>query len=151
MGDPEGEVIRRAGPEDVGAILRLVSQLGYQVEGELGRTACEAVLRDPYMVILLAGAEERAWGMISLNIRLQIHHAGLVATIDELVVDEGCRGQGVGTVLLQEAIAVCRARGCQVMDVASAHHRLRARDFYLRRGFEDYGTKFVLKMQEEEP
>lgn len=149
MSDPGDEAIRRAGPEDAGTILRLVSQLGYPVESEQGQAACEAVLRDPHMVILLVEAEERALGMVSLNIRPQIHHAGPVATIDELVVDEICRGQGVGTALLREAITLCRAQSCQVMDVASAHHRLRARDFYLKRGFEDYGTKFVLELGEE--
>jgi ribosomal protein S18 acetylase RimI-like enzyme len=138
--------VRRAGPRDMDNILRLVAQLGYEVENERGRAACEMVLADPDNAVFVFEEDGSIVGMLSLNVRPQMHHAGLAATIDELVVDEAARGRGIGAALVREAVAFCRERGCAVIDVASAHHRIEAKRFYLANGFRDYGVKLVYEV-----
>ena len=139
--------VREARPEDGLAVLRLVAQLGYPVESEEGLRTYAAVLTDPANTVLIYEDDRGIQGLISLNIRPQLHHAAPVATIDEFVVDEARRGQGVGTALLEAAIAYCRQKGCVVIDVTSANHRQASIRWYVRRGFLKYGTKLVLVLE----
>ena len=135
--------IRKAEGDDGQHVLRLLTRLGYDVQNERGRAVYRRLLKDEDQAIVVFEEGGQVLGMIGLSIRPQLHHCGPVATIDELVVDEQARGRGIGTALLREAIALARQRGCDVVEVMSAHHRTRAHEFYLSQGFVSYGLKLV--------
>lgn len=138
--------IRRATESDILHILRLVAQLDYDVENEAGEAGARAVLADPACVTMLAEDEGRIVGLVGFHVVPQLHHAAPVLTLDELVVDEGVRGAGVGAELLAAVVAHARATGCAVVDVASAFHRTRAHQFYEAHGFVRHGIKLVLEL-----
>ncbi len=138
--------VQRAGEEDAASIRGLLAELGYPLEPELAAAALHAVLVDPAHVVLLAVDGDRAVGYVNVNFRLQLHHAGEVATIDELIVSAACRGEGVGTRLVEEVVEIARRRGTDVVEVSSNVRRDAAHRFYERLGFERISYKLVLRL-----
>ena len=57
------------------------------------------------------------------------------AEIGGFVVDEGCRAQGVGRLLLERAEEWARAEGCVVMTLRSNVIREQAHAFYQNSGY----------------
>ncbi|MDR0997093.1 MAG: GNAT family N-acetyltransferase [Zoogloeaceae bacterium] len=55
--------------------------------------------------------------------------------LDDVVVDQGCRDQGIGQALLRHMEEEARARNCQAITLDSRVARERAHRFYFREGF----------------
>ncbi len=62
--------------------------------------------------------------------------------VDDLVVDEGRRSQGIGTLLLDHLEQVARDAGARCVELDSGHQRTDAHRFYRARGYKDTGLKF---------
>lgn len=60
---------------------------------------------------------------------------GKLAYVDELVVDEGWRGRGIGTELLSRATDIAGKPGCGHIALDSASQRKDAHRFYEKLGF----------------
>jgi len=65
---------------------------------------------------------------------------GVRAWIEDVVVDTGSRGQGVGEALTQAAIELATARGAQTVELTSRPSREAANRLYRRMGFEPRET-----------
>lgn len=75
-------------------------------------------------------------GFGSLSWGSTLWEAGFgVGILDELVVDESCRGKGVGDRLLAEIVAFARTQGLKAVQLTTAGHRVAAHQFYEQRGF----------------
>ena len=73
-----------------------------------------------------------AWVHVELRRTLVAdQHAQVMA----LVVDERCRGRGIGAALMAEAERWARKRGANAVRVASRTTREEARRFYERQGY----------------
>lgn len=84
------------------------------------------------------GGAERIVGMLTLvTFRLP---TGVRAWIEDVVVDGGSRGRGVGEALTQAAIEHASARGAQTVDLTSRPSREAANRLYRRIGFEPRET-----------
>ena len=67
----------------------------------------------------------------------RIHHTtfqGLRFYLDDLVTDEGERGRGLGTALLDWCVAKARAERCDTFALDSGVQRAAAHRFYFRHG-----------------
>lgn len=95
----------------------------------------EAVAADS-RVLLRAEIDQYLAGFGSMTIKPHLWHAGLIAWVDELVVDQKYRGRGVGRALLNRLTDAARERGCRAMELDSAFHRTEAHSFYEKLGFE---------------
>ncbi|MBI5222310.1 MAG: GNAT family N-acetyltransferase [Candidatus Magasanikbacteria bacterium] len=62
--------------------------------------------------------------------------------LEDVFVEEDCRGQGLGGRLVKAAIAEAKARGCYKIIGTSRHSRAEVHEFYKKLGFEDYGKEF---------
>ena len=71
----------------------------------------------------------RGYALLTVN-RL-LHTNGSSGQLQELVVDAGLRGSGLGSVLVEHVEAICRARGVRQLTVASR----RSAGFYERMGY----------------
>ena len=60
---------------------------------------------------------------------------GLRAWIEDVVVDESARGQGVGAALTNEAIRIAGEQGARTVDLTSRPSRAAANRLYERLGF----------------
>jgi glucosamine-phosphate N-acetyltransferase len=85
---------------------------------------------------LCASDEGGLVGFCSLSIRKSLWGQGLLGYVDELVVEEGRRGEGIGTRLLQRALELAERDGCRRVELDSAFHREDAHRFYTKHGFE---------------
>ncbi len=56
--------------------------------------------------------------------------------IEDVVVDESARGQGVGEALVRECIEVARRHGASIIELQTARVRVAANRLYERMGFE---------------
>ncbi|MYB10077.1 MAG: GNAT family N-acetyltransferase [Acidimicrobiia bacterium] len=72
----------------------------------------------------------------SLTLVLVRIPTGLRAIIEDVVVDERSRGQGVGRTLNEAALEVARAAGAVTVDLTSRPSREAANRLYLSLGFE---------------
>jgi GNAT superfamily N-acetyltransferase len=80
--------------------------------------------------------------MASIHFMAYFHRGELLCKITAFVVDEGCRGQGVGSALLARIEQIARERGCQRMELTSAEGRQPAHAFYQGKGYKRSGFKF---------
>lgn len=65
---------------------------------------------------------------------------GTRAIIEDVVVDSGARGQGVGAALVEAALATAESAGARTVDLTSRPEREEANRLYLRMGFERRAT-----------
>lgn len=65
---------------------------------------------------------------------------GLHARIEDLVVDSGARGLGVGKALMRQAIALAREQGARVIDLTCSPRRVEANRLYRGLGFQKWET-----------
>jgi GNAT superfamily N-acetyltransferase len=88
-------------------------------------------------------------GTFVLHIIENLAHQGApTAIVENVVVDEGCRGQGVGTEMMRFAIDEARRRRCYKLTLSSNLERERAHAFYDALGFERHGYSFVVRLDE---
>jgi len=85
-------------------------------------------------------------GFLNLYIDYQLHHGRKVATIEELIVNAKYRSHGMGTLLLEDAIAHARNNNCEVIELSSHISREGAHRFYFKSGFEKSSFKFKMKL-----
>jgi len=148
--------IRLATIEDSAVIAQLMTQLievgdyerrqvpPEQIENNLRKMADS----DAYQV-LLAEDEGQVVGLLGLSFRHTLFHPAPSALIDELVVEGGHRGRGVGQQLMAEAMKRCRAAGCCEIEVSTERSNEVAQEFYRRHGFSHEAVLFELEFGED--
>ncbi|MSP60919.1 MAG: GNAT family N-acetyltransferase [Myxococcales bacterium] len=122
-------MIRRARPGDALAVRRLLKDLGYAVESRSTDETVSHVLKHPEAAVFVAAEGLEVIGYAALSVRPQMRLAGLLASIDELVVTPARRAAGIGTLLLDAAVAHARNLQCRRIEVIQG----RVRESYLRR------------------
>ena len=129
----EVEVVREATDELVKAFGRLLPQLSRSAE-PLDAAAIDTLVAWQGNTLLVARAEGEIVGALTL-VMFPIP-TGTRAWIEDVVVDEAARGQGVGAVLTREAVRLARAKGARTVDLTSRPSRAAANRLYERLGFE---------------
>ena len=66
--------------------------------------------------------------------------------VDDLVIDEGNRSQGIGAILLSWLRDHARDLGCSSLHLDCSNHRLDSHRFYRREGLEGRSLHFVLDL-----
>jgi len=150
MGDLE---IRAAVTEDVPAIVGMLADdpLGSQRESPDDLTpylaALDRLTADPNQHLVVAVREGRVVGTLQLTVVPGLSRKGATRSIIEAVrihADE--RGSGLGTQLIEWAIAESRRQGCQLVQLTSDITRTDAHRFYERLGFTASHVGFKLPL-----
>ncbi|MDE2900251.1 MAG: GNAT family N-acetyltransferase [Chloroflexota bacterium] len=132
--------IRDANHGDVPALLRLLGQLDPPAEAPdepAARAALDAIARHPGMRLVVAETDGEVVGSVVLAVLPNLtHHAQPWAQLENLIVDEAYRGQGVGRALTQWCEATARAEGCYKLQFQSRNHRKASHRFYRRLGYQ---------------
>lgn len=129
---------------------------------ELGRDVSPSAVSNPSYVIRFGGhlalresrtlvAEEpggRLLGFVDMEFRQRLGHPRPQAWVNDLVVTEPMRGQGVGAALLARAEELALKRGCFRMSLETAGWREATHRFYEREGWTDNGKWFVKLLDE---
>ena len=127
-------------PEVVAAFDRLIPQLSRSNpppdEQELG-----VIARSEASTLLVARDPDQGGAIVgSLTLVVFPIPTGRRAWIEDVVVDEGARGRGVGEALNQAALERARAAGATTVDLTSRPSREAANRLYRRLGFVERET-----------
>lgn len=144
MALPAGINVRRARPGDASHVYALVEQLGYHPDHRGFDETFAQVVRHPEAAVYVAVEGLRVIGYCAMSQRPQIRLGGRAASIDELVVEERRRGDGIGTALLDAAISYARGLGCKRVDLNTARVRQSyQRGFYVAHGFTEVDSALL--------
>lgn len=143
--------IINARPEHFPQIYSLICELE---EAPLDRTKLEAVylqnLADPNIHYLIALENGGAAGFANVHVQCLLHHGGKIAELQEIVVAESRRGQGIGSLLFSEAEKTARAAGCLQLEVCCNRKRTDSHRFYERQGMVASHFKFTEALDGQE-
>lgn len=118
--------IRPACKKDIPRILVLLEQIAelhaearpeiFRRGTKFGFEAIEQMLTDPNKPIFVAAEEDLVLGYI-FCVHKEVRDNGVLSDrkvlyIDDLCVDESCRGQGIGKALYDRAVTLARETGC---------------------------------------
>jgi ribosomal-protein-alanine N-acetyltransferase len=131
-------IIRRAGERDTDAVHRVLEQLMH-AEGRHRAEVWSRLLSDPAYKAWVAEADHQVVGFLDVVTWPDIGHGNSVGLVNNLVVDERRRGQGVGTRLLQEAIRHCKSEGIVELHVWTDENNTQALRLYKNVGFVNRG------------
>ncbi|MFD7668246.1 GNAT family N-acetyltransferase [Streptomyces sp. NPDC059788] len=145
--------IRPATGDDIAAIVAMLA------DDELGATretpddlapyqaAYELLAADPNQHLVVAVRDARPVGTLQLTVVPGLSRRGSSRSIIEAVrihADE--RGNGLGTRLIEWAVAESRTLGCRLVQLTSDATRIDAHRFYERLGFEASHLGFKLQL-----
>jgi GNAT superfamily N-acetyltransferase len=137
--------VRAMAIEDASAVAQLCGQLGYQrSEAEVREWLLEHAGTAGRSAAFVACSGDEVLGWIEVS---GAHHlqSPSFALIGGLVVREGNRNGGLGTLLCEQAERWSRAQGLGRIRVTSRSTRSDAHRFYLRRGYELSKTSLVFE------
>jgi ribosomal protein S18 acetylase RimI-like enzyme len=132
------EVLREVTDEVVETFSRLLPQLSRSAP-PLDRAALQRIVGSDATTLLIARSDGRMAGTLSLV--LFPIPTGIRAWIEDVVVDEAARGQGVGEALTVEALRLAEAAGARTVDLTSRASREAAGRLYERVGFKSRETR----------
>ncbi|WP_338689761.1 GNAT family N-acetyltransferase [Bradyrhizobium sp. 26S5] len=133
---------RQAQPADLPAIIALLANdvLGQQREDPSSPPkyvdAFEAILADPNQLLVVATADDEVIGTLQLTFIPGLARLGAWrGQIEAVRIAETHRSSGDGQQMFEWAIAQCRARGCNLVQLTTDKARPDAHRFYERLGF----------------
>lgn len=132
--------IRRAAPDDAHAVWALATELATSAQptadgfSDMFRT----ILADPRCVLLVAEAGGRVVGYLSASTRPTFHADGLVAWVDEIIVETQVRRGGTGAALMDAAEAWAHSAGARLVSLATR----RSGAFYEALGYTGSATYY---------
>jgi len=140
--------IRNAQVDDLDALTALLGQLfsietDFVINGRLQRRGLALMLDGcgKHRCVQVAEVDGQAKGMVTAQLLLSTAEGGVVALIEDLVVDHGLRGHGIGRRLMAHMEKWCRDHGASRMQLLADRTNRRALDFYKRIGWQ--ATKMI--------
>lgn len=143
--------IRRATESDLPEIIRLHNQLD---PGEPPTSDADAhcifsrINTYPdYAIYVAESGEGRIAGTFGLLVMDKLAHNGKPSgLVEDVVVDESLRGQGIGRAMMHFAMEYCRSRGCYKLALSSNLKRTEAHGFYETLGFRKHGFSYAVEL-----
>jgi ribosomal protein S18 acetylase RimI-like enzyme len=132
------EVVQEVTDEVVAAFGQLLPQLSSSAP-PIDRAGLERVVGSAATTLLIARAGDQVVGTLSL-VMFRIP-TGLRAWIEDVIVDEASRGQGIGEALTVEALRIAEQAGVRTVDLSSRPSREAAGRLYERVGFQSRSTR----------
>jgi GNAT superfamily N-acetyltransferase len=139
---PDEVRVRAAVSEDAAALAELCGQLGYPTTAETVAAQLPLLALPHYALFVAERDVVIGWIQVQGKVSL---HAGRFAEITGLVVDEGHRGQGIGTLLLARVEAWAGQHGYPQVWLRSNVKRNQAHSFYQRHGYELIKTSYTFR------
>jgi GNAT superfamily N-acetyltransferase len=144
-------MISKAAVEDLPGVLKLYSQEDIDNGDVLSLDDARAMYykfsRYPDYNVYVVKIGGMIVGTFALLVMDNLAHAGKPsAIIEDIVVDEQYRSRGIGSEMIENAMRICRERGCYKLALSSNSKRKRAHRFYQKLGFKKHGYSFVIEV-----
>lgn len=134
-------IIRQARPVDIEAMAVLISFIfameeDFSVDREKQRRGLEMLLAFPdRSCLLVAEAQQKIVGMCSAQLLVSTAEGGLKALVEDVVIDEAFRGQGIGRKMLAAVSKWAANKGVKRLDLLADRDNKNALAFYDRLGW----------------
>jgi predicted N-acetyltransferase YhbS len=148
--------IRNARETDISSILVLYHQLTITTSpSEAGRNPTAEdykrvftqIASVPNLELVVAEDQGEVVGSLMFMIVPNLSHkASPWALVENVIVDERHRGNGIGKVLMEYAIERAKENGCYRIGLSSDNRRTGAHNFYRSLGFESSATGFRMSL-----
>lgn len=140
-------MIRASIRSDFAAIQALLSELWPEMTLDIPdmQKVFEEGLRSSHQSYISALSQEQLVGFCDMVFINGFWQAGLLVYINAIIVDKNFRGQGIGTLLLQQVFQEAKHRDCRYVMLDSASHRTEAHAFYHKHGFEQQKSLLFMK------
>jgi len=132
------EVLREVTDEVVDAFRRLTPQLSTSADPP-DREALGRIVDSSASTLLIARSGDEIAGALTL-VMFPIP-TGFRAWIEDVIVDQAARGQGIGETLTLEALNLAKVAGARTVDLTSRPSREAAGRLYERVGFQSRSTR----------
>jgi ribosomal protein S18 acetylase RimI-like enzyme len=132
------EVLHEVTDEVIEAFGVLLPQLSRSAP-PADRAVLERVASSAATTLLIARSDGKISGTLSL-VMFPIP-TGVRAWIEDVIVDEAARGQGIGQILTEEALQIAEKAGARTVDLTSRPSREAAGRLYERVGFQSRSTR----------
>jgi len=145
-------IIRKATREDVPTILALLmdDDLGKLHEDgglEVYENVFQNISRDVNQILAVAVLNSKIVGCLQITFIPGLSRKGMWrAQIEGVRISRALRGHGLGTDMIEWAIAQCKERGCGLMQLLADKSRTEAHRFYEALGFKANHQGFRLYM-----
>lgn len=132
--------IRLAEESDIGGMSLLLSQLfsiesDFVPDDERQRRGLRLLLASQGASILVAEERGRVIGMASMQILISTAQGGRVGQVEDVVVEQGRRGKGIGAALLKRMQGLAQEQGLSRLQLAADRDNGGALGFYAREGW----------------
>lgn len=139
--------IRKAAPDDMQQVYGLLCELeNERLPFDMYKEIFEKNLKDPSIHYFVCENERNIIAFSSLHCQYLLHHCSRVAEIQELVVKNEYKENGIGKLLFIEMEKAARADLCCLMEVCCNRSRVRAHGFYEHCGMKKSHYKFTLAL-----
>lgn len=138
---PASLVYEPATEADIPALSGLLSLLfaqeaEFQPDDAAQRRGLAAIIGDPAVgTVLVARDGAEILAMVNLLFTVSTALGGRVAWLEDMVVAPAARDAGIGSALLQRAIAFAQQHGAQRITLLTDRDNLAAQRFYAQQGF----------------
>jgi ribosomal protein S18 acetylase RimI-like enzyme len=131
--------IRTAGNDDCDAIAGLIAELAESIDetSPVNARYVAHYLGAPGSYVLLAEKARQVVGLLSYSMRPNLYHAGDTCLIEEFVVRQSERGQGIGGQLLEALFQQLASQNCAEVSVTTMPDNRKAIAFYKSHGMVD--------------
>ena len=146
--------IREATAEDLPAVLALYAQPAMD-DGRVlplaqARELFAQFARYPDYRLYVASDEAQPSAVVGTFALLVMHNLGHLGTpsaiVEDVVVNPGQQGQGIGRQMMAHARELARQAGCYKLVLSSNQKRERAHVFYESLGFQRHGFSFLIEL-----
>ena len=141
---PASPCLRPAEEADADRIAALSIQLGYPATPEVIQERLRLLARPGETPVLVAVVDGKVVGWVQVGRTFSLE-AGAQAILQGLVVDEACRGRGIGAALVAAAEAWTRAQGLGILRVRTNTARTYTHRFYTNLGFQEVKRQVVFQ------
>jgi len=140
--------VRKATPDDLNRIIELYEELGEQkidISPDSMQRIFNEISEIPGHYFLVIEKDDYVLGTLYLQVVPNLSHNGSPwAMIENVVVDKKQHRNGLGRLLMEYAINICRESGCHKVQLMSMSKRKEAHQFYRSMGFKDNDMAFRL-------
>jgi ribosomal protein S18 acetylase RimI-like enzyme len=131
------------GIQDINHLLTQLREDATEHAGSI--TDLKKIVADPNVALIVAKDDERVIGMATLYMITKF--AKRTAHVEDVVVDSGYRGQGLGQKVMEVLIQTARDEGVKTVHLTSRPERVAGNKLYQKLGFQKKETNvYSLKL-----
>lgn len=101
-------------------------------------------LQDKNSYYIVAIENDNIVGVLTSELQEKLHRDKLQLFIEDLIVEESKRNNGIGSSLLENAINYAKNNNCEVVELTSYKDEIKAHKFYENNGFINHSIKFKM-------